>query len=330
MEQPTLEKLICDESFINYCLQARLEDMEYWKQWVDANPQHRQLVEDAKGLVELMQTGPSRAEIAEERARLQAFIHKNDTPVHRLRSYRWIGYTAASLLFVSMGFLFLKQQLPLAENAAQTEFVSQLVPTGKYMNVLLSDSTKVKLGPTSTLRYPKNFNGDKRVVSLNGEGYFEVAHNAHKPFIIQTGELEIKVLGTSFNVHAFENDKLSKIALFTGKVEVSNGTKRLQLIPGQAIVYHKNKAIFSVESFEAAKEKEIMAGVLHFEKATYQEIARQLNRKYGIIVPDRPDIELMYSGTIGHEPLEMVLEKLSLTTGYRFSIESNTLIVRKK
>lgn len=330
MEQPTLEKLICDESFINYCLQARLEDMEYWKQWVEANPQHRQLVKDAKGLVSLLQAGPGQTEIAEERARLQAFIHKNDTPVHRLRNYRWIGYTAASLLFVSMGFLFLKQQLPLAENATQTEFVSQLVPTGKYMNVLLSDSTKVKLGPTSTLRYPKNFNGDKRVVSLNGEGYFEVAHNARKPFIIQTGELEIKVLGTSFNVHAFENDKLSKIALFTGKVEVSNGTKRLQLIPGQAIVYHKNKAIFSVESFEAAKEKEIMAGVLHFEKATYQEIARQLNRKYGIIVPDRPDIELMYSGTIGHEPLEMVLEKLSLTTGYRFSIESNTLIVRKK
>ena len=330
MEQPTLEKLICDESFINYCLQARLEDMEYWKQWVEANPQHRQLVKDAKGLVSLLQAGPGQTEIAEERARLQAFIHKNETPVHRLRNYRWIGYTAASLLFVSMGFLFLKQQLPLAENATQTEFVSQLVPTGKYMNVLLSDSTKVKLGPTSTLRYPKNFNGDKRVVSLNGEGYFEVAHNARKPFIIQTGELEIKVLGTSFNVHAFENDKLSKIALFTGKVEVSNGTKRLQLIPGQAIVYHKNKAIFSVESFEAAKEKEIMAGVLHFEKATYQEIARQLNRKYGIIVPDRPDIELMYSGTIGHEPLEMVLEKLSLTTGYRFSIESNTLIVRKK
>lgn len=330
MEQPTLEKLICDESFINYCLQARLEDMEYWKQWVEANPQHRQLVKDAKGLLSLLQAGPGQTEIAEERARLQAFIHKNDTPVHRLRNYRWIGYTAASLLFVSMGFLFLKQQLPLAENATQTEFVSQLVPTGKYMNVLLSDSTKVKLGPTSTLRYPKNFNGDKRVVSLNGEGYFEVAHNARKPFIIQTGELEIKVLGTSFNVHAFENDKLSKIALFTGKVEVSNGTKRLQLIPGQAIVYHKNKAIFSVESFEAAKEKEIMAGVLHFEKATYQEIARQLNRKYGIIVPDRPDIELMYSGTIGHEPLEMVLEKLSLTTGYRFSIESNTLIVRKK
>ena len=330
MEQPTLEKLICDESFINYCLQARLEDMEYWKQWVEANPQHRQLVKDAKGLVSLLQAGSGQTEIAEERARLQAFIHKNDTPVHRLRNYRWIGYTAASLLFVSMGFLFLKRQLPLAENATQTEFVSQLVPTGKYMNVLLSDSTKVKLGPTSTLRYPKHFHGDKRIVSLNGEGYFEVTHDSHKPFVIQTGELEIKVLGTSFNVHAFENDELSKIALFTGKVEVSKGAQRLQLNPGQAIIYNKNKATFVVESFDSAKEKENMAGVLHFEKATFSEIAKQLNRKYGIIVHDRPDIELMYSGTIGHEPLEMVLEKLSMTTAYRFNIESNTLIVRKK
>ncbi|GAA0886280.1 FecR domain-containing protein [Sphingobacterium paramultivorum] len=330
MEQPTLEKLICNESFINYCLQARLEDMEYWKQWVEANPQHRKVVEDAKGLVKLMQIGPSQAQITEERVRLQAFINKNGAPVHRLRNYRWIGYTAASLLLVSMGFLFLKRQLPIAENATQTELVSQQVPTGKYMNVLLSDSTKVKLGPTSTLRYPTHFNGDKRIVSLNGEGYFEVSHNIHKPFIIQTPDLEIKVLGTSFNVHAFENDELSKIALFTGKVEVSKGTKRLLLSPGQAIVYHKDKATFAVESFDLAKEKENMTGVLHFEKATFSEIAKQLNRKYGIIVQDRSDIELMYSGTIGHESLEMVLEKLSQTTDYRFSIESNTLIVRKK
>ncbi|MNI69927.1 hypothetical protein D3C73_1257050 [compost metagenome] len=138
------------------------------------------------------------------------------------------------------------------------------------------------------------------------------------------------MLGTSFNVHAFENDELSKIALFTGKVEVSKGAQRLQLNPGQAIIYNKNKATFVVESFDSAKEKENMAGVLHFEKATFSEIAKQLNRKYGIIVHDRPDIELMYSGTIGHEPLEMVLEKLSMTTAYRFNIESNTLIVRKK
>ncbi len=69
MEQPTLEKLICHESFINYCLQVGLEDIEYWEQWVEANPQHRQLVEDAKGLVELMHSGPSRAEIVEERVR---------------------------------------------------------------------------------------------------------------------------------------------------------------------------------------------------------------------------------------------------------------------
>ncbi len=73
-----------------------------------------------------------------------------------------------------------------------------------------------------------------------------------------------------------------------------------------------------------------MDGILHFEQASYVEIAKQLNRKYGLAYQERADIQLVYSGTIVHEPLEQVLEKLTLTTPYRFSVKSNKLIVRKK
>lgn len=329
MENPTLEKLICDESFLNYCFQANREDTVYWQQWIIQNPQYRPLVEEAGELIRLLQGSPSKTEIAQERARLQEFIRIKKAPVYSLSRYRWIGYSAACLLLVAMSLFFYKQQLSPAKST-QSALVRQEVPTGKYMNLLLGDSTSVKLGPTSVLHYPTQFNSNERRVRLNGEAYFEVAHNPDKPFVIETGDLQIKVLGTSFNVHAFENDELSTVALFTGQVEVTKGLLSQRIKPGQSIVYDKAKASLTIEPFDRVKERESMAGILHFERASYAEVARQLSRKYGITYPYPAAISLMYSGTIAHEPLEHVLEKLSLTTPYHFTVKSNTLIVRKK
>jgi len=330
MENPTLEKLICDESFLDYCLKSHREEDDYWPQWIAANPQHRELVKEAELMVELLRSSPTKLEVAAERNRLQSIIVEEKSAVKSLLSYRWIGYAAACLLILSLSIFLYKRQQMSWDITAQPEFVQQNVPMGSYMNVLLADHTQVKLGPKSILEYPKQFSGNERKVKLNGEAYFKVAHNENKPFVIQTGDLSIKVLGTSFNVHAFADDAVSKVALFTGKVEVGRGAVSQQIKPGQAIIYDKHKGTFTVEEFDLVKEKGNMDGILHFEQASYLEIAKQLNRKYGLAYQERADIQLVYSGTIAHEPLLQVLEKLTLTTSYHFSVKSNKLIVRKK
>ncbi len=330
MENPTLEKLICDESFLDYCLKSHREEDDYWPQWIAANPQHRELVKEAELMVELLRSSPTKLEVTAERNRLQSIIGGGKLPVKNLLSYRWIGYAAACLLILSLSIFLYKRKQMSSDITIQSEFVQQNVPMGRYMNVLLADHTQVKLGPKSILEYPKQFSGKERKVKLNGEAYFKVSHNENKPFVIQTGDLSIKVLGTSFNVHAFAEDEVSKVALFTGKVEIASGAMNQQIKPGQAIIYDRRKGTFTVEEFDLVKEKDNMDGILHFEQASYVEIAKQLNRKYGLAYQERADIQLVYSGTIAHEPLEQVLEKLTLTTPYHFSVKSNKLIVRKK
>lgn len=330
MVNPTIEKLICDPSFIDYCLDHESENFVYWQKWMAENPQYEHLILESKTLILQLQAMPSEEEIATERLRLSQAI--DEWHVNRLFQFRkWLPYAAACLVVLGISIFFYQQrQVPLQSPMATVEFLEQKVPAGKYMNMQLMDGTKVRLGPTSTLNYPQRFTEGERKVALKGEAFFDVAHNADQPFIIQAGEFDVKVLGTSFNVHAFEEDKLAKIALFTGKVEISNESMHLVIVPGQAFVYNKALGTYTIEPFDRTKEHETMEGILHFKHAGYSEIGSQLARKYGVVFQPDATIELDFSGSIAHESLAQVLEKLTLTTSYHFSLESDTLIVRKK
>lgn len=330
MDNPTLEKLICDPSFVEYCLDRESENVTYWKTWIEENPQYEDLAIASKALVLQLQAMPSEDEVAMARRRLYQAI--DEVKVNRKILFRkWFPYAAACVLLLGLS-IFLFQQSPdmLQSPSPKVAVVKQYVPAGKYMNVQLTDGTKVRLGPTSTLDYPQQFAASERKVRLKGEAFFDVAHRKDQPFTIETGEFQVKVLGTSFNIHAFEEDKVAKIALFTGKVEIFNNSMRLIILPGQAFVYDKVLDKYTVESFDQGQERETMNGVLHFNHATYSDIGQQLARKYGISFQADADVDLDFSGTIAHENLDQVLDKLTLTTSYRFFLESNTLIAHKK
>ncbi|MNX96225.1 fec operon regulator FecR [compost metagenome] len=330
MDNPTLEKLICDPSFLDYCLNHESDNFTYWENWIQENPQYGSLVVESKTLVLQLQAMPSEEEVATERQRLYQAI--DEVKVYRQFLFgKWFPYAAACLLVVGMCIFLFRQRPAILQNPIPiVALLKQQVSAGKYMNVQLTDGTKVRLGPTSSLDYPQQFAASERKVTLKGEAFFDVAHRTEQPFIIHTGEFHVKVLGTSFNIHAFEEDKVAKIALFTGKVEIFNDSIRLVILPGQAFVYDKVLAKYTIESFDQGQERETMNGLLHFNHATYSDIGKQLARKYGISFQSNAAIDLDFSGTIEHESLDQVLDKLTLTTSYRFSLESNTLIAHKK
>lgn len=138
----------------------------------------------------------------------------------------WRGISIAAsitLLFVISWTLFLK------ENQSDEKYQSVLVPAGQRTQIILEDGTKVWLNANSQLTYPTNFGKKERKVSLEGEGFFEVTQNKEKPFIVKTHKYEIKVLGTTFNVLSYNNDKAQKFEtiLLTGSVDiVSNENKK--------------------------------------------------------------------------------------------------------
>lgn len=161
-------------------------------------------------------------------------------------------------------------------------FNTLTVPPKMDYKLLLSDGTEVWLNATTKLRFPFSFSGDKREVYLDGEAFFQVAKNDAKPFVVHTGQTDIEVLGTSFNVNAY-NDGMTKTALVSGAVIARTNGKEVRLRPGQEAVY-KAETGYNVHSFDESEVLAWMKGVYVFHNTSLSEIAEVIERWYGVQV----------------------------------------------
>lgn len=153
----------------------------------------------------------------------------------RLASWRVSGAAACVLLLVGLVWAIFAARMSPDERMQQV-----IVPAGQRVELRLADGTKVWLNSRSRLEYPASFGRGSRRVSLSGEGYFEVTHDERRPFVVETGEYDVRVLGTTFNVYAYDNDRATfETALLEGMVEVSSrsdASQRLVLHPDEAAV----------------------------------------------------------------------------------------------
>lgn len=199
---------------------------------------------------------------------------------------------------------------------------------GQYQ-LLLPDGTKVWLNAESSLRYPTSFKGTERKVELTGEGYFEVAHDAHHPFIVQSKIQRIKVLGTTFNINTYANEKYIVTTLLSGRIELENlskGTRKI-LDPEQQSVLKDDVFYTSrvdVQSFVGWKD-----GKFRFKGASMHEALRQLERWYDIDVDYQnvPEGVKIYASIKRDKKLSSVLGALGAISGVKFKIEGRRLIV---
>lgn len=167
----------------------------------------------------------------------------------------------------------------------------------KVINMILADGSKVWLNAGSSLTYPVAFIGNERKVSISGEAYFEIAHNAIKPFIVNKDDIEIKVLGTHFNVNAFEDEgQDTRITLLEGSVKVNNGNKNGLLKPGQqAQVAKEIKVTGDVDLNLVMAWKN---GYFQFNNTSLQNVLKQVSRWY--------DVDVVYEGS--NKPRQFVGE----------------------
>lgn len=162
-------------------------------------------------------------------------------------------------------------------------------PRGGQYKLTLPDGTKVWMNAASSITYPASFTGDKRVIGATGELYFEVAKNAAQPFVVEMEDRSsIEVLGTSFNINAYDNESSSKTTLIDGKVRVKKGDQSEILQPGQQA--RIGNAITIAPGVDTDQILAWKNGHFNFEDMPLSEIMRQLERWY--------DIEVRYEGTI--------------------------------
>lgn len=161
-------------------------------------------------------------------------------------------------------------------------FNTLTVPPKMDYKLLLADGTEVWLNATSKLRFPFNFSGDKREVYLDGEAFFQVTKNDSKPFIVHTEQTDIEVLGTSFNVNAY-NDDVTRTSLVSGAIVARADGKEVRLRPGQEAVYKGDQG-YNVHAFDESEVLAWMKGVYVFHNTSLLEIAEVLERWYGVKV----------------------------------------------
>ncbi|PKQ63929.1 hypothetical protein BZG02_07920 [Labilibaculum filiforme] len=212
-----------------------------------------------------------------------------------------------------------------------------VTPVGGEYQLTLSDGTKVWMNAMSEIRYPVQFSGTTRKVKIVGEVYFEVAKNAGKPFIVDVNDVEIKVLGTQFNVSAYPDDRSIQTTLVEGAIrlkskELSGILTSVDLSPGIQANYdhfskHLDTQVVDVDRVTAWKN-----GKFVFEKESLNDIMRKLERWYDIKVFFQSN-ELKnkrFSARIDrYGNINDVLEKMQQTTNIRFDIKNNIIQIKK-
>lgn len=206
------------------------------------------------------------------------------------------------------------------------------VPRGKRFEVVLSDGTHINLNSETIIKYPVEFKqGEDRMVELIGEAYFKVAKDKEHPFIVKTKEVRTQVLGTEFNVTAYNNDAFSKVVLIEGSVLVSaegdesKNRGGILLKPGKKIVYSKIEKLMKESDAVVMNHVAWINGVLLFENESFMNISKKLERFYNVDIINNYEAfnNENFTGQFDVETIEEVFKTFKKSTSFEYIIENN-------
>lgn len=221
-------------------------------------------------------------------------------------------------------------------NGAMTETIA---PRGQKSQIVLADGTKVWLNSDTKIKYPGNFSKNQRDVYLDGEAFFEVSKNTHQPFVVHTSGVNVKVLGTKFNVKAYADENQIETSLFEGKINLvlkNSSTKNMaekEIEPGQSFIYSKTNHRLVANKFPQDEINGWKANQLIFKDDTFVNLVKKVERWYDVkVVYDRKlfndrrlTVEL-YEG----ERLERLMNIISLTLSVNYKYEKGQIILTPK
>ena len=213
-------------------------------------------------------------------------------------------------------------------------------PKGRQYHVVLPDGTEVWLNAASSIQYPVAFKGRERRVKINGEVYFEVASKSWQPFVVETDQMKLEVLGTSFNVNTYDDEKTIRTTLLTGAVKITPlagsmpTTQQKVLVPGQTAVLSKPDASegATLTITETPDPDKIIAwknGLFNFDGMDLYSVMRQLERWYNIKVQyvGKPD-NVIFKGKMHRDTNLSDVLKVLETMDVNFELKGNILYVR--
>lgn len=220
-------------------------------------------------------------------------------------------------------------------SVATEEYQTLVVPRGGEYKLVLEDGSRVYLNSNTKLHFPLVFAGEKRVVHLEGEAYFEVAFDSLKPFIVMTGGMEVQVLGTKFNIKAYTDDQAIFTTLVSGSVQIKEreSAHTALLRPDEQCIYTTHDGRMRIHTVDPQVSLGWIHGRFVFENETLEEILKQLGRWYDVKIFFRdPQVAgYRFTGNVGRfDQISTLLRMIEKAYDISFTINDDTVIVSKK
>ena len=256
----------------------------------------------------------------------ERFLQQIPSPVKQLKPRRrWmIAAVLIPFIFLSVSVMFLADKVGLFSDV---EYAEVVVPCGEQMRVILQDGTIVQLNSDTHLRYPKKFGMFHRTVELQGEGYFEVAKEKSRPFIVDLKGLDIKVTGTKFNAKAYKAENNIWVTLDEGGVMLQDMRgKEYPLHPGESAEYNRNSGVCQISTTENKEQiSSWRSNSLNFYLTPLKDIIKVLERQYDIhfIVPDSILLENRFTLSTSKVNVQDVLNDLEAVSYITFNETEN-------
>ena len=359
-----------DEDFQQWSFCATEVSDDYWNRVISKNPEKREIIHQAKEVlrsIDYEKTGISETDKKHILISIQRRIsiaktkeavniprkhtiaqtgNDNDLSVtHRLsqkkdRSRFWRGI-AAGLIGISVitGALYFSGYWSQNVETITVDYWEKSSLKGEKRSITLSDGTKIKLNSNSKLIVPKQFQAHERTVSLVGEAYFEVSKDASRPFIITSNDINVVVLGTSFNVRAYPAENTIQVAVATGmvsvekmsdKLSVDQDTNPILLSPNEMATYFKATGDASKENFDPITVFAWKDDILYFKDADIYTVIERLEQWYGVtfIIKTQLNEDKDLNGSFQDKSLAVILDGLSYVFGFDYQIDGKVVTLK--
>lgn len=327
-----VDDFVNNEQFVEWVLRPNEQSDQYWNNWMTMHPESEIEIKEAADLVrsfKVQEKNISYEEIMANYDQMAAELSESKANQTISTSRRqWLKYAASILLTGSIAlaiFLSYKGEIS-SEFDQEAKLIEKEVPAGQKNTLKLADGSIIKLNAQSLLKFPERFEEDRRVVYLTGEAFFDIAEDKDRPFIIKTDKLETVVLGTSFNIKAYERDRSIQIAVISGtvKVQYQDAQPISTLTRKEMITYDTKTDDVAVSTF--SDEINIIGwkdGILTFNRAGFDLVKEELSKWYGVEIIVRTDVNMGkgFTGKFENSSLETVLNGIAYVGNFKFKID---------
>lgn len=313
-----------EELLPRYC-EGRLSEGERLEveAWIDESEENKRVATQTFALYLAVDTVQVMKKVDTEKALLKVKGKMSDREVRRIVWWEW-AQRAAAILFIPLLTLFIWQNWK-GDTGEVAEMMEVKTSPGMTTSLTLPDGTIVYLNSESSLSYPSHFNGDFRRVTLSGEAYFEVAKDPEKKFILSTThQSQIEVLGTCFNVEAYEQNTEVITTLIEGKVdfmfEKDAGVKHVFLSPREKLVYDSETDKVHLYKTSGKSELAWKDGEVVLDNTPLEEALWMLEKRYSVkfVIKNEKLKNSSFTGTFTNQRLEKILEYFKVSSKIRW------------